>query len=230
MKTCIDAGHGGKDPGATGGGFVEKVLAWQIASRLAGLLRSSGHEVCETRPKLSDGDGLPYDTTRRRQIALESELLVSIHINAYDAPEAHGAEVFVRKNANAKNIAIADAVQASMVTFGFRDRGVKRENEGVHSSLAVLHFTPMAILVETGFLTCPGDRMRIDEPGEQDALAYAIAMPVLKVIGSPNPLRLMPVDKDVHADEVAELLLELEHLQSRGAAIASHLRRLTSQD
>lgn len=49
MKICIDAGHGGKDPGALGATVEEKWIALDVANRVAQKLQNSGIDVVMTR-------------------------------------------------------------------------------------------------------------------------------------------------------------------------------------
>ena len=49
MKICIDAGHGGHDPGAVAGSIQEKEIALSIAREVGSLLSASGADVYYTR-------------------------------------------------------------------------------------------------------------------------------------------------------------------------------------
>ena len=46
---CIDAGHGGKDPGATGGGVRESAVALNVARKIGAYLEARGCTVMLTR-------------------------------------------------------------------------------------------------------------------------------------------------------------------------------------
>lgn len=89
----IDAGHGGEDPGALGGGnLVEKDIVLDVSRRLgAALEKRPGIEVRYTRT----GD-YGVSLRRRRQIASQGrcDLFVSVHANSAPNKDANGTEVF----------------------------------------------------------------------------------------------------------------------------------------
>jgi N-acetylmuramoyl-L-alanine amidase len=51
FTVVIDAGHGGKDPGNTGNGFIEKDIALKISNNLGILLEKRDVNVIYTRKK-----------------------------------------------------------------------------------------------------------------------------------------------------------------------------------
>lgn len=91
-KIVVDAGHGGKDPGATGrSGLREKDVNLDVAKRLIKLLRSKGVEVILTR---SVDKFISLD--KRVEIANNSgaDLFVSVHSNANRVKSLNGFEVY----------------------------------------------------------------------------------------------------------------------------------------
>ena len=90
---AIDAGHGGIDPGAHGSnGLLEKDAVLAIARRLEALVkRESGMRPVMIR----DGD---YFISLRKRVnkarAYQSDLLVSIHADAFDDPRVYGSSVY----------------------------------------------------------------------------------------------------------------------------------------
>jgi len=94
LIVAIDAGHGGKDPGATGrGGTREKDVVLQIAKRLAAKIDAEpGMRAYLTR----DGDYFlalrqRMDRARNRR----ADLFVSIHADAFRNRRARGSSVYV---------------------------------------------------------------------------------------------------------------------------------------
>jgi N-acetylmuramoyl-L-alanine amidase len=89
----IDAGHGGRDPGAIGtNGTQEKAITLQSALRLRQLLEATGrYQVVLTR----DAD-IYVDLADRVRFARTegAELFISLHADAAANPEAHGASVY----------------------------------------------------------------------------------------------------------------------------------------
>ena len=171
MKICIDAGHGGSDSGAVSAGVREASVAWSIAWGAAMRLRQLGREVVETRVNSEDGDTLRRDLARRRGIAANCDLLVSIHCNASDNVSVRGAEAYVPAGAAPTSRLVAGMCVEACRAAGFYVRShdgtalgaVRRESESQHPRLAILHLTRHAALIEVGFLTNAGDRERLTD-------------------------------------------------------------------
>jgi len=92
-RVVIDAGHGGKDPGAVGkGGTYEKEVALAIARQTAALLRrQTDIEVILTR---DDDIYLPLSDRTALANQVEADLFVSIHANASENRDVYGVETF----------------------------------------------------------------------------------------------------------------------------------------
>ena len=91
---AIDPGHGGEDPGALGpGGLREKTVVLQIARRLENQLA----KIPGFKPMLvRTGDYYVSLKNRRDKArALEADLFVSIHADAFREKSAHGASVYM---------------------------------------------------------------------------------------------------------------------------------------
>ena len=101
----IDPGHGGKDPGNTGNGYLEKNIALRIALGLGEILeKNDNYNIIYTRK-----DDRFIDLFRRAQIANDSnaDLFISIHCDAHSS-NAYGAGTFVLGlHANDRNFQIA---------------------------------------------------------------------------------------------------------------------------
>ena len=91
----IDAGHGGKDPGAVGyRNYREKVVVYKISQELKKILRSRGYKVHMTR----DRDKY-VKLSKRTAFAnkKKADIFVSIHANAVgrkNAKKVHGIECY----------------------------------------------------------------------------------------------------------------------------------------
>ena len=101
----IDAGHGGKDPGNTGNGYLEKRIALNISLQLGKILKKVDDiEVIYTRT--SDKF---VNLFERANIANKSNanLFISIHCDSHNS-QAYGAGTFVLGlHANARNFEVA---------------------------------------------------------------------------------------------------------------------------
>ncbi|MBT4840042.1 MAG: N-acetylmuramoyl-L-alanine amidase, partial [Flavobacteriaceae bacterium] len=101
----LDAGHGGKDPGNLGNGYMEKIIALKIALEAGALLSSyQDIKVIYTR----DSDNF-VALTQRGAIAnkAKADIFISIHCDSHTS-NAFGAGTFVLGlHANKQNFAVA---------------------------------------------------------------------------------------------------------------------------
>ncbi len=89
----LDAGHGGKDSGNNGNGFLEKKIALNTTLAIGALLQKERDiRVLYTR----DTDRY-IELKNRAKVANEADadLFVSIHCDAFQSPKAYGAGTFV---------------------------------------------------------------------------------------------------------------------------------------
>lgn len=94
-RVVIDAGHGGKDPGAIGySGFKEKDVALSVSLKLGKYIEENFKdvEVVYTRDK-----DVFLELHERARIAnkANADLFISLHANASDNRTAYGSETFV---------------------------------------------------------------------------------------------------------------------------------------
>lgn len=95
LKTVvIDAGHGGKDPGALGKKIREKDVTLQVSLLLGQLIQTQMPEVKVVYTRKTDVF-VPLD--KRAEIANKhhADLFISIHVNSISNPNIVGAETFV---------------------------------------------------------------------------------------------------------------------------------------
>jgi len=167
FKIMIDAGHGGKDPGAEGhSGTFEKVSNLGIARKLYDILRNDPSvEVRMTRNddtfvKLEDRSAMANDW--------HADVFVSIHGNSYEDDSVTGHETFYRYD---NGLPLAESIHDKLVDeMGFKDRGI-RLNE-----LKVLTLSQMpSVLIETGYLSNPAEEATLLSDEGQTRMAQAIA-------------------------------------------------------
>jgi N-acetylmuramoyl-L-alanine amidase len=106
LTVAIDPGHGGEDPGAVGkGGTLEKNVTLAIARRLREqIVADSGMRVALTR----DGDYfVPLRTRVAKARAIQADLFVSIHADAWIRPDVRGSSVFALSENGATSSAAA---------------------------------------------------------------------------------------------------------------------------
>jgi len=150
----IDAGHGGRDPGATGfSGNYEKDINLEISKRLKEKLKSNGYKVILTRESDEYADNLLRAEISNKKRA---RVFISIHGNAMeDNSSVDGIQVLYYPNREStigdlNNNELAQIMMNSMINgTGAKDRGIIERED-----LIVLNQTKMpAILIEYGFLS-----------------------------------------------------------------------------
>ncbi|MDR2927536.1 MAG: N-acetylmuramoyl-L-alanine amidase [Cytophagaceae bacterium] len=90
----IDAGHGGKDPGAIGKSVKEKDIVLNVALKVGEYLKK---ELPELEVIYTRKNDIFVELDERAEIAnhAKADLFVSIHANSISNPKIHGAETFV---------------------------------------------------------------------------------------------------------------------------------------
>jgi N-acetylmuramoyl-L-alanine amidase len=112
-RIVIDAGHGGKDPGATYYGLREKDIVLDIALELEKLFKQNTDiEVHLTR---KTDVFLPLEERTAIANRLKADIFVSIHVNASRNRDSKGLETFVLNVTNDKS-ALEVAAKENMAT------------------------------------------------------------------------------------------------------------------
>lgn len=165
---AVDPGHGGYSTGAVYEEVQEKDINLPIALRVAELLEERGCKVLLTRE-----DDRFVDLYDRSYMANDAgvDIFVSIHANASET-DGDFQGIFTYHCPGARRAKeLAQAVQDQVVqATGAMDWGLLAER------FVVLRETYMpAILVETGFMSCHEELMRLVDPEYQEKLAQGIA-------------------------------------------------------
>jgi N-acetylmuramoyl-L-alanine amidase len=172
----LDAGHGGKDPGASGATLKEKDVNLAIVLKAGELLTQKGIKVEYTR---KDDTYLTLDERSTMANLYNAALFVSVHNNANISPVPSGTEtycyyplenpqLYLQKDER-YNLAL-NLQQALVAKLGRYDRGVKQAN------FAVLRNTMMpSALIEMAFISNPIEEELLKQQQFRDLGAQAIA-------------------------------------------------------
>jgi N-acetylmuramoyl-L-alanine amidase len=179
---CVDAGHGGRDPGAIGvSGSKEKDVNLAIASDLAEELRQAGLRVIMTR------EDDRYPTLQERADianAAQASAFVSIHNNAHANGEVQGTTTFYWGTADEyskEGKRLAEAIQRNLVEA---IDSVDLTARTHWYDLVVLSQTHMvAALVEVGFMTNAAEEAKLLKSSYRSAAADGIAAGVMEYLG-----------------------------------------------
>lgn len=168
MTIVVDAGHGGKDPGARGVSVSpEKTINLDVALRLARLLEQAGAKVVTTR---SSDRFIPLDDRAAMADRTRADLFVSIHADSAQRAGASGTTIYIARNALSQSRHAARSIAAALQRAGIECRGTQSAGYRV----LVGHSRP-AVLIECGFLTNRADASRLNTAPYRAKLAAAIA-------------------------------------------------------
>ncbi len=190
MKTIvIDAGHGGKDPGANGTtGTHEKDFALTMAKKLAERLK--GSEVTAVLTRQND-TFIELDFRAKIANSLKADAFISIHANSTGTQgSASGTETFYTRP---DSKTFAEILHKYMIAAtGLSNRGVKFGN------LAVTRETTMpAALLEVGFINHPMDEIKLFDPAFQDKVVEALAKAIFEYFGAKDRTEQVDVEYPV---------------------------------
>lgn len=176
IKVCIDAGHGGHDPGAVNGSKHEAVAALAIAKKVGAQLKAKGVTVKYTR---SSDKYVTLSDRCRISNEFGADAFVSIHLNSATNTDATGIETWRYEKVGAKTKKLADNVQTELIgVTGAKNRGVKTT-----TTLYVLkHTVASAVLVECGFISNSVEAKQLFTEKYQNKLASAIVNGVYKAL------------------------------------------------
>ncbi|MHC4165731.1 MAG: N-acetylmuramoyl-L-alanine amidase family protein [Planctomycetota bacterium] len=164
----IDAGHGGKDPGATSilGGY-EKSINLKVARKVASLLSERGFKVRMTR---SSDRFIELEDRAAIANRLRADLFVSIHSDSFPKSSRRGYTMYVARSASRHSFRAASAIARSMSRTGLGSHGTQTADYKV-----LIGTRGPAVLVEMGYLTNRREAALLRSPSFQTRLAEAIA-------------------------------------------------------
>lgn len=179
LTIVIDAGHGGKDPGAVANdGTREKDLNLDVALRLEKNLKALGFNTIMTRT-----DDTFVELGGRTDIANTNyaDFFMSIHFNAFNM-SSNGIETLYYPNSingdyTISNKSIANIFHAEVTN------ALNRPSRGINArpNLFVLNKTKMpAILAELGFITNPEELALAKTEVYRETASRALAVSILK--------------------------------------------------
>lgn len=179
----IDPGHGGLDPGASGGGLVEKAINWDLANKLKAVLADYEADIEIVQPSCNNPASTSNDEIYRPPAManeLNADFYLSLHVNAGGG---QGFESYVHpasKGGEADRIrdAIHFRVKQYLTDRGVKDRGKK------YANFAVLRLTKMpAVLLENLFIDNSEDAALLADPIFRWGLVLAIAWGLILALG-----------------------------------------------
>ena len=179
----LDAGHGGKDPGALYRDIKEKDINLEICKKLMEKLEKKGATVYLTR--YGDYDlAVPNainrkrsDLSRRANIINNSgcDLYLSIHLNAETSGSWSGAQVFY-DDVSEENKHLAEIIQKQFKI----NTGTKRKASLTNSMYMYKRIERVGVLVEVGFLSNANDRYNLKQSWYQNKVSDIMVNGILE--------------------------------------------------
>jgi len=185
----IDAGHGGRDPGASGSsGITEEEINLKIALKLRRLIEQGGGTAIMIR---EDNSGLyteggnrtgtrKSEDLKNRHALINScgaDILISIHLNSFPQSQYFGAQTFYMKNEE-KSRKLAESIQNELIKV--LDRGNVRKAKATDSMYILKNNNMPGVLVECGFLSNREEERLLDDEHYQEKIAWSIFVGIVK--------------------------------------------------
>src|SRR5690554_3867026 len=170
----IDAGHGGRDPGAIFGDIYEKDINLDMAKDLEKFLKNMDYRVSMTRTKdtnlvnwKDNGSFQRASLWQRVQLAKKrnAQVLISIHCNSDRNTAYSGPQTFYHEK-SLKGKVLAEAIQEELLKVNPSKRCA------IPGDYYLLNNTTCtAVIVELGYLSNPQDRLLLCSPKDRSKLA-----------------------------------------------------------
>jgi len=191
VTVILDAGHGGKDGGASSdSGVIERDLVLLITREVESHLRLAGIEVILTRDE--DNDLASPGAKRRKREDLnnrleiingvENAIAISIHANSTTNRRWSGAQTFYDPK-SLENKQLAAAIMNSMRG---NIEGLTREQKAISNIYILRHSNVPTTLVEVGFLSNSTEADLLADEDYQALIAYTIFEGILAYLENPD--------------------------------------------
>lgn len=186
----LDAGHGGKDKGATKNGLKEKTLNYTIIYTKAKQFFEAQDSTVKAYWTRHTDKFINLYQRPKYSAQYHADLFVSLHMNSGNA-SANGTEVYYSNQNNKKNSAgltsriFAKKMLSTITTdLGTNRRGVKQAG-----FVVIKHNTVPSVLIELGFVSSRKDSNNLRKSAYQTRAAKSIYR------GISNVFRSYPTDR-----------------------------------
>ena len=178
----VAAGHGGSDPGACAGGYIEKALTLKTALACRDYLKAYDCDVIMART--ADVDCKVAD----KMAAIEAkksiiDLVLEMH---YNAGGGEGCEVYYW-HTHASSKALAQKVLTEMTKLGQKSRGIKESKAGTSYNFGMCRQAATtgipSILGEYAFVDNAKDQAKINSDAKLRAVGEAYAKAAVSYLG-----------------------------------------------
>ncbi len=196
----IDAGHGGKDPGAVGyRKYREKIVVFQIATKLKTILQDRGYKVYMTR---ANDKFVKLSNRTKYANKKNADIFISIHANAISGKHAknvHGIESYFLSPSRSKK---AERVAALENSADMSDMNKYGKNTFLNflNHHKILASNKLAIDLQRGMLGALRKKYKdVNDGGVREA-------PFWVLVGAQMPAVLVEVGFITHPREARRLV------------------------
>lgn len=185
IKTIvIDAGHGGKDPGAIGpNGLMEKEINLDVAYKVTRLLNSN----LPVRVLMTRKEDIFIPLFERTKFANSkgADLFVSIHCNAAFSPKMKGSETYFVSPASDPSARAVEVLENSVINLEFKESKISKDNvlEAILQDMTYFEFVRESSIVAGYVQQGLVKSLKLEDRGVKQALFY-----VLRGAASPSIL------------------------------------------
>ena len=176
----IAAGHGGSDPGAVSGKYIEKALTLKTALACQNYLRNY---ECETVMARTTDKSCTVAYKMEEVEQKQPSLVLEIH---YNAGGGEGCEVYYW-HTHAPSKSLAQKVLAEMVKLGQKSRGIKESKAGTSYNFGMCRQAATtgipSILGEYAFVDNAKDQAKINSDAKLRAVGEAYAKAAIVYLG-----------------------------------------------
>jgi len=163
----IDAGHGGKDPGATSSyGYEEKIVNLDVATQIAQILKDRGLRVIMTR---NNDEFIELEERANIANRNKADIFISIHADSSAKSNTNGFTIYVEQSSSWASTSLANAIDNRMAQTGINSNGVRKADYRV-----LTHTGCPAVLIELGYLSNYWEAKQLKNKDMQRQLAQAI--------------------------------------------------------
>lgn len=187
----LDAGHGGKDKGATKNGLKEKKLNYTILyTKAKKYFEGQDSDVKAYWTRHTDKFINLYQRPKY-SAQYHADLFVSLHMNSGKNSAANGTEVYYSNKNNKKNrTGLTSRVFAKkMLSTIITDLGTNRRGVKQAGFVVIKHNTVPSVLIELGFVSSKKDSRNLRKSSYQSRAAKSIYR------GISNVFRSYPTDR-----------------------------------
>ncbi len=171
LYVMVDAGHGGKDPGANYGDVYEKDITLSVAKKVAAMLETYQIQVIMTRE-----DDTFIDVYERAKMANaeDVDIFISIHVNDLKQTSHSGIETYAGHWKREGNLLAHCVHEETLKIVDANDLGV------YFADYVVVKYTKMAsALIEIGYMSNKEERTKLQSNAYQQMLAEGIVNGIL---------------------------------------------------